>query len=131
MTHRVPGLAAIMAVLGLAFAAGGAAAPVAGDQFRVATLRHEQTKFSIRAPEGFTLSLRNGIYVMRKGSVTISYTRLDTRVSSIQLGVAMLQALPGRVLVRAGDARHFVAAVAGGARNDHFVVERAGFDLFQ
>lgn len=48
------------------------------------------------------------------------------RVSPAQLGVALLQALPGRVLVRAGDNRHFVTAVAGGSRNDHFVVERAG-----
>jgi hypothetical protein len=125
----VPGLAAICAALLLAIAAAGAAAPVDSDQFRVVTLRHAQTKFSIRAPEGFRLNLRNGVYVMRKRSMTVSYVRLDTRVSPAQLGAALLQALPGRVLVRAGDNQHFVAAVAGGSRNDHFVVERAGSRL--
>ena len=125
----MPGLAAIGAAVLLAIAAGGAAAPLGSDQFRVVTLRHAQTKFTIRAPEGFRLNLRNGVYVMRKGSVTVSYARLDTRVSPAQLGVALLQALPGRVLVRAGDNKHFVAAVAGGSRNDHFVVERAGARL--
>ncbi|MBA3374570.1 MAG: hypothetical protein H0U00_01935 [Actinobacteria bacterium] len=125
----MPGLAEVAAALVLAVAAGGAAAPVDCGQFRVITLRHAQTKFSIRAPEGFKLNLRNGVYVMRKRSVTVSYVRLDTRVSPAQLGVALVQALPGRVLVRAGDNRHFVAAVAGGSRNDHFVVERAGSRL--
>lgn len=129
MKHRVLGSAALAAALVLVIAAGGAAAPLDGDQFRVITLRHAQTTFRIRAPEGFKLNLRNGVYVMRKRSVTVSYVRLDTRVSPAQLGVALLQALPGRVLVRAGDNRHFVAAVAGGSRNDHFVVERAGSRL--
>lgn len=129
MTYRVPGLVALAAGLCLAIAGSAASARAVDGQFRVKTLRHEPTSFSIRAPEGFVLALRNGVYVMRKRSVTISYTRLDTRVSPAQLGAAMLEALPGRVLVRAGDARHFVAAVAGGARNDHFVVERAGSRL--
>ncbi len=126
MIHRVPRLVAIAAAFVLAGAAAGAAAPVESDQFRVITLRHAQTKFTIRAPEGFRLSLRNGVYLMRKSSVTVSYVRLDTGVSPVQLGSALLQALPGRVLVRTGDNRHFVAAVAGRSRNDHFVVERAG-----
>ena len=97
--------------------------------YRVVTVRHAPTGFSISAPEGFRLSLRNGVYVLRKGSVTMSFTRLDTRVSPAQFGSTLLRALGGRVLVRAGDARHFVAAVAGGTRNDHFVVERFGSRL--
>ena len=129
MAHRVPGLVAAAAALMLAVAASGAAAPVDSGQFRVVALRHAPTKFSIRAPEGFRLNLRNGVYLMRKRSVTVSYVRLDTTVSPAQLGAALLQALPGRLLVRAGDNRHFVAAVAGRSRNDHFVVERAGSRL--
>jgi hypothetical protein len=73
--------------------------------------------------------LHSGVYVLRRRSVSVSYARLETRVSPAELGAALLQALPGRVLVRAGDSRHFVAAVAGTGRNDHFVVERTGARL--
>jgi hypothetical protein len=122
-------MVAIAAALAAAAAATAGAAVAANGQFRLVTVRHAPTKFSMRVPQGFGLSLRAGVYVVRKGAVTISYARLDTRVSPAELGAAMLQALPGRVLVRAGDNRHFVAAVAGGARNDHFVVERVGSRL--
>ena len=128
MTSRMRSLVVALALV-LAATAGGAAAADEADQYQVITVRHRPTGFSIRAPEGFKVGLSKGVYVLRKGRVSISYSRLATNVTPAQLGTALMQALGGRVLVRAGDNRHFVAAVAGGSRNDHFVVERIGSRL--
>lgn len=128
MTRRLPSLMVMLALV-VAAAAGGAAASVDSEQFQVITVRHRPTGFSIRVPEGFKLQFRSGVYVLRKGATSVSFSRLATTVTPAQLGTALMQALGGRVLVRAGDNRHFVAAVAGGSRNDHFVVERIGSSL--
>ncbi|MFN0153528.1 MAG: hypothetical protein ACKVUT_04040 [Gaiella sp.] len=105
---------------------GAAAAAVTGAERAAVKLRHAQSGFTVEAPPGFSLGLRNGVYLLRKGNVTISVAWLVTNATPGQVGSALMQALRGRVLVRAGDARHFVGAVAGGGRNDHFVVERVG-----
>jgi hypothetical protein len=67
--------------------------------------------------------------VLRKGSTSISFTRLASTATPAQLGAALLQALPGKVVIRDGDARHVVAQVANGSRGDTFVVERLGSRL--
>jgi hypothetical protein len=129
MRRRTSGSAAVAVALMVAVVAGTAAASSDRDAYVVVTLRHAQTGFSIRAPQGFRLSFRNGVYFLRKGRHSVSFSRLATSVSPAQLGTALMGALGGRVLVKAGDRRHFVAAVAGGSRNDHFVVERVGARL--
>ena len=110
-------------------AVGGATASVSAQSYTVITLRHPQTGFTIRAPEGFKLQLRSGVYVLRKGATTMSFSRLATGVTPAQLGGALFRALGGRVLVRAGDRRHVVGQVANGRRGDTFVVERVGSRL--
>lgn len=110
-------------------AAGGAAAATSTAAFEVVTLRHAPSGFSIRAPEGFKLSLRNGVYVLRKGRVSVSFSRSATSVTPLQFGTALLGQLGGRVVVRTGDARHLVAQVERGSRRDAFVVERIGSRL--
>ena len=129
MTHRFAVRATVAVALLSTVGAAGAAAALQGTPYRVVTVRHAPTGFSMRAPQGFGLSLRNGVYVLQNGGFAVSFTRLDTRVSPAQFGTTLLRALGGRVLVRAGDNRHFVAAVAGSTRNDHFVVERVGSRL--
>lgn len=126
MTRSVLAAAAGVIVLVAAILAGAALATPGTGQFTVVTLRHTPTSFSIRAPVGFKLTVHKGVYIMRKGRFSISFSQLATKVSPAELGAALMQALGGRVLVRAGDNRHFVAAVASGSRNDHFVVERIG-----
>jgi hypothetical protein len=110
-------------------AAGVAAASSDRAQFRIVTLRHSATHFTIRAPEGFKLEFHNGTYILRKGGTSISFSRLATDVSPQQLGESLFRALGGRVLIKAGDARHVVGQVANGARGDTFVVERIGSKL--
>ena len=61
--------------------------------------------------------------------MTISFSRSVTSVTPAQFGAALLQQLGGNVLIRDGDARHFVAQVRRGSRGDTFVVERTGSRL--
>ncbi len=128
MTRRLRGVLALLALV-VTCAAGVAAASSDRAQFRIITLRHTQTHFTIRVPEGFRLQFHNGTYIMRKGVTSISYSRLATGVSPGQLGESLFRALGGRVLIKAGDARHIVGQVANGKRGDTFVVERVGSQL--
>ena len=119
----------VLVTMAVVIAVGGAAASVQSQQFRIITLRHTPTHFTIRAPEGFRLEFRSGVYILRKGATSMSFSRLAADVTPAQLGEALFQALGGRVLVRAGDARHTVGQVANGRRGDTFVVERVGSGL--
>jgi hypothetical protein len=117
---------AAMVVIG---AVGGAPASVHTEQFRIITLRHAPTRFVIRAPEGFRLEFRSGVYILRKGVTSMSFSRLAANVTPAQLGGALFRALGGRILIRAGDGRHVVGQVVNGRRGDTFVVERIGSQL--
>jgi hypothetical protein len=128
MKRRLPGLMVMLAVLVTALA-GGAAASVDTQEFKVITLRHKPTGLIIRAPEGFKLQFRDGVYILRKGVTSISFARLATNVAPAQIGSALERALGGRVLIRAGDVRHRVGQVVNGRRGDTFVVERIGSRL--
>jgi hypothetical protein len=128
MTRRLAISMAIAATV-VSGAAGGAAASADAEQFKVITLRHSQTGFTIRAPEGFRLQFHSGVYILRKGATSMSFSRLATDRTPAQLGEALFRALGGRVLIRAGDNRHIVGQVANGRRGDTFVVERIGSRL--
>lgn len=110
-------------------AIGGAAASVRSPQFRIITLHHSPTRFTIRAPEGFRLEFNHGVYILRKGVTSMSFSRLAANVTPSQLADALFRALGGRILIHAGDARHTVGQVANGRRGDTFVVERIGSSL--
>jgi hypothetical protein len=125
MVGRRGGLA-LACVLATACVAGVAVAATNDSSFRVITLHHTPTHFTIRAPEGFKLHFNNGTYILRKGVTSISYTRLATTVSPPQLGDSLFRALGGRILIKAGDGRHIVGQTANGRRGDTFVVERIG-----
>jgi hypothetical protein len=128
MTRRlaVSTVIGAMVVIG---AGGGAAASVQAEQFKVITLHHAPTGFTVHAPEGFTLRFHAGIYSLRKGVTSMSFSRLATDVSPAQIGDALFRALGGRILIHAGDARHTVGQVSNGRRGDTFVVERIGSRL--
>ena len=128
MTLRLQGLLVALVTLA-AMVVGGAAASVDKGQFKVITLHHKPTGLTIRAPEGFKLQLRSGVYVLRKGATSISFARLATSATPFQIGGALEQALGGRVVIRAGDPRHRVGQVVNGRRGDTFVVERIGSRL--
>jgi hypothetical protein len=110
-------------------AVGSATASVDQAPFDVITLRHKPTGLVIRAPEGFKLQFRSGLYVLRKGATTISFARLATGATPFQIGGALERALGGKVVIRAGDARHRVGQIVNGRRGDTFVVERIGSRL--
>ena len=105
---------------------GGAGAAPRADSFTVITLHHAPTGLTIRVPEGFSLQFRKGVYVLRKGSTSMSFSRLATVASPAQVSEALFKALGGRVLIRQGDGRHRVGQVVNGKRGDTFVVERIG-----
>ena len=70
----------------LSAAIGGATASVRSEQFRIITLHHAPTHFTIRAPEGFRLEFSRGVYILHKGVTSISFSRLAADVSPAQLG---------------------------------------------
>ena len=130
--RRMLAIVALMAALVLCAVAGGAGASTSSARtgsFTVITLRHAPTGLTIRAPEGFTLQFRKGVYVLRKGTTSMSFSRLATVATPAQVGEALFKALGGRVLIRQGDSRHRVGQVVNGKRGDTFVVERAGAQL--
>jgi hypothetical protein len=120
---------AIVSALVATGAAGNAEASTRADSFTVITLRHAPTGLTIRAPEGFSLRFQKGVYVLRKGRTSISFSRLQTVASPAQVADALFNALGGRVLIRQGDSRHQVGQVVNGKRGDTFVVERTGAQL--
>ena len=128
MTRRLARILGALAPV-VACAAGAAAASPHGERFEVITLRHPPTGFTIRAPEGFRLQLRSGVYTLRKGSTSISFSRLATAATPGQVAGALFRALGGRVVVDTGDARHAVGQVVNGGRGDTFVVEKVGSRL--
>ena len=128
MTGRLVGLTALLALL-TAIVAGSASGSSERRQAGFVTLRHAPSGFSISAPRGFTIDLSKGVYVLRKGPVSVSFSRLTTTVTPSQLGAALTQQLGGRVVVRAGDSKHFVTQIVRGSRRDAFVVERIGTRL--
>ena len=83
----------------------------------------------MQAPRGFSIRLSKGVYVLEKGRVSASFSRLATTVTPSQLGATLTQQLGGRIVVRAGDSKHFVTQLVRGTRSDSFVVERVGTKL--
>ena len=128
MRPRLAGIAVLLAAL-VAVAAGWATGASERTSYDPVTLRHAPSGFSIQAPPGFSIRLSKGVYVLEKGRVSVSFSRLVTSVAPAQLGAALTQQLGGTVVVRAGDAKHFVTQLTRGARRDAFVVERIGSKL--
>ncbi len=129
MRRRLVGATALVLVAAASGGMGGAWATGDVSRFEVITLRHAPTTFSIRAPEGFRIQFRSGVYILRKGVTSASFSRLATNASPAQVAGALTQALGGRVVIRDGDARHVVAQVVNGRRGDTLVVERTGARL--
>ena len=127
MGNRPASMAALLAgTVTLALAAGSATGAPARESYDAITVRHPATGFSMQAPRGFSIRLSKGVYILKKGRVSAGFSRLSTTVTPAQLGVALTQQLGGRVVVRAGDSKHFVTQLVRGARRDAFVVERVG-----
>ena len=90
------------------------------------TLRHAPSSFTIKAPAGYRLSVSKGVYVLKKGGSTLSFSRTVTSVTPSQFGSALLQQLGGRVVSRGGNARQFTGQVVVGNRREAFVIARDG-----
>ena len=93
------------------------------------TLRHAPSGFSIQAPSGYRLGVSKGVYVLKKGGSTLSFSRSVTSVTPSQFGGALLAQLRGRVVSRGGDGRQFTGQVNVGNRREAFVVTRNGPQL--
>jgi hypothetical protein len=100
----------------------------AGEE-RLVTLRHPPTGFSIRAPEGFGLSFNKGVYVLRSGTLAMSFSRSVSDVTPWQFGTALVRQLGGKVLAREWNHREFAAQLDRGGRGEAFVVVRSGARL--
>ena len=128
MGRRLAGSAAFLALL-VAVVAGSATGASDRASYTPVTVRHAPSRFSMQAPPGFSIRLSKGVYVLEKGRVSVSFSRLVTSVTPAQLGATLAQQLGGTIVVRAGDAKHFVTQLTRGARSDSFVVERIGSKL--
>ena len=116
----------IMAALAACGVAGAADQSNRAVSFDMITLRHAPTGLTIRVPEGFALQFRKGVYVLRKGGTSVSFSRLVTAATPSQVSDSLFKASGDASLVRQGDSRHSVGQVVNGKRGDTFVVERAG-----
>lgn len=93
---------------------------------RTVTLRHRASGFTIRAPRGFRLAVEDGVYVLRKGAVTMSHSRTTSPAGAAELGDALLQRLGGQTRSRRASGTQFTAQVARGAFRETVVVRKAG-----
>ena len=93
------------------------------------TVRHAPSNFSIDVPAGFTLGVSKGVYVLRHGGSTLTFSRSVTTVTPAQFGTALLGQLGGTVRSKQVDARGFAAQVATGGRYESFAVVRDGSQL--
>jgi hypothetical protein len=138
VSHAGKGLLLAVAMAGLAPGAPPAPAQTPGEpaaravsaaaQPRLVTLRHRPSSFTIRAPRGFTLRVRGGVYVLRapgRGQ-SMSFSRSLTGVTPEQFGDALLAQLGGRVAARAARPTQFIARVDRGARRETVVIVRRG-----
>ena len=92
-------------------------------------MRHAPSGFSIQAPAGSTLQLSKGVYVLRHGASTLTFSRAVTTVTPAQYGTALLGQLGGTVRARQADARSFAAQVVATGRVESFAVVRDGAQL--
>jgi hypothetical protein len=79
------------------------------------TLRHRATKFSAKAPSGYTLRAFKGIYTIRKGSDSATIMRVSSPLDSAGLARSLVTA--GRLKkarVRGGGSRRTVTGLAAG-----------------
>ncbi|MBO9534788.1 MAG: hypothetical protein J7513_17575 [Solirubrobacteraceae bacterium] len=83
-------------------------------------LHDDDSGFSIEAPAGYTLTVRDGVYVLRSkdGDRSLSFSRTATAASPTDYGDALLGAVGGEQVSREADETVFTAETdAGGERN--------------
>src|ERR1700712_449938 len=73
------------------------------------TLRHAPTRFTVQAPRGYALHEQKGIYVLRKGPRTLTFSRALTTVSPASYGDTLLRQVGGSVSSRHATADEFTA----------------------
>ncbi len=73
--------------------------------------------------------MHSGVYVMRKGSVVVGFSRAVTTVSPSQYGTALLQQLGGQLVFRHGTAKEFAAQVDRGGTRESVFIRRDGSRL--
>lgn len=110
---------------------GGTASARAATPPGLVTLRHRPTSFAIRAPRGFVLRVRDGVYVLkqRRAGQSMSFSRSVTSVTPEQFGAALLAQLGGRVAARSSGTTRFSAQVDRGSRRETVLVLRQGETL--
>jgi hypothetical protein len=93
------------------------------------TVRHAPSGFSIQAPAGTTVRVAKGVYVLKRGGSTLTFSRSLTGVTPAQFGTALLAQLGGTVRARQADGRSFAAQVAVPGRIESFAIVRHGAQL--
>ena len=93
------------------------------------TLRDARTGFSVQAPRGFRLGVQKGVYVLRQGERTITFSRTVTDARPAAYGDALLRQIGGKVVSRQAGDDALAAAVDGDAGRETFVIRRAGEHL--
>lgn len=123
---------AVLGALLLAGCGGGSTepdSPAAGKAGAAKTVRltHAKSGFSIRAPRGFSLKVHDGVYVLRDGERSMSFSRAVTDATPEAYGKALLKQIGGDAGLERGDAGEFNAeADRDGVRNTIVVVADAG-----
>jgi hypothetical protein len=90
------------------------------------TLRDKRTGFSVQAPRGYELEVHKGVYVMKQGDRTITFSRVVTGASPAAYGKALLRQIGGTVASKESGDDVFTAATDSSAGRETFVVRRAG-----
>jgi len=142
MRDRIAAVAAALVVTALAGCGGGdggkpsgkagaggqqtaEAQPVSADADGV--LRDEQSGFSVEAPEGFQLTVRDGVYVLQGGDRSLAFSRTATDRGAAAFGDELLAQLGGDVVSRDATGDGFSAEVdRDGVRNTVIVSPEPG-----
>lgn len=90
------------------------------------TLTHEPSGFRIEVPTGFGLKVHKGVYILKKGKQSLSFSRSVTSVSPAEYGDALLKQIGGTVVSRRAGNDEFTAEADRGSHRETFVVDRAG-----
>ncbi len=93
------------------------------------TLRHKKTKFKVKAPKGFKLKYRRGVYVVSKGRARVAYTLLKTNATPAKAGNALVEQTGATVLKKKESAKRFSATISRKSQKDYVVVKKRGSNL--
>lgn len=122
-------LAAVVAMV-MTFVAIGAQPGVSeAKKSSYKTLRHKKTKFRVKAPKGFKLKYKRGVYVISKGSARVSYSLLKSNATPTAAGNALAEQAGATVLKKKEGEKRWTATLERKGQKDYVTVKRRGKKL--